>query len=68
MTTATEFAKGSKRATVSKDGERWVAWVGYADASEGTVPARWFKGYSTCSNSYKTEKAAVSACKKFLRE
>lgn len=61
-----EFSKGSKRASVQALNGKFVAWVGYADQSEGTIPARFFKGFSTCSNEYKTEKAAIAAIEKFL--
>lgn len=61
-----EFTKGSKRASVQVQNGEFVAWVGYADHIEGTIPARFFKGFSTCSNNYKTEAAAVKAVQKFL--
>ena len=66
MATIREFSKGSKRATIQKHHGEFIAWVGYADQCEGTIPARWFKGYSTCSNTYKSEAAAVKACEKFI--
>ena len=68
MKTIREFAKGSKRATVQQHNGEFVAWVGYADQLEGTIPARFFKGYSTCSNNYKTESAAVKACERFINK
>ncbi len=66
MTTRKEFSKGSKMASVSCHNGSWVAWCGYRDDVEGSIPARWFKGYSTCSNTYASEKAALKAVEKFL--
>jgi hypothetical protein len=62
-----EFSKGGKRASVELQNGRYVAWVGYdADGKGDTIPARFFKGFSTCSNEYKTEAAAVKAVERFL--
>lgn len=61
-----EFAKGSKIATVQVQNGEFVACVGFTDKLDGFIPARFFKGYSTCSNAYKSESAAVKACQKFL--
>lgn len=67
MTNATkEFSKGSKLATIEVQDGRFVVWAGYSDQIEGTIPARFFKGFSTCSNDYKTEAAAVKAVNNFL--
>lgn len=66
VSTAKEFSKGSKLATIQVQDGRFVVWAGYSDQSEGTIPARFFKGFSTCSNDYKTETAAIKAVNSFL--
>lgn len=68
MTTIREFSKGSKRATVQKHNDEFVAWVGFADSVEGAIPARFFKGFTTCSNSYRSESAAIKAVEKFFNK
>lgn len=65
-TAAKEFSKGSKRATINATRDGFEVWVGFADRNEGTVPARFFKGFSTCSQTFKREAAAVAAVNKFL--
>lgn len=68
MNAIKEFSKGSKRATINATSSGFEVWVGLADQNEGTVPARFFKGHSTCSQTFKRESAAVSAVAKFLGE
>ena len=61
---------GSKVAIIEKQGTRWNVYVGYKAGSdcpgEETVPARWFKGYSTCSQDFATEKTALARAHAFL--
>lgn len=66
MTTKTDFAQGSKMATIRQENGRFTVWVGYVDKNDGSVPARFFKGFTTCSNTYATEKAARKAVEGFL--
>lgn len=64
--TTQEFSKASKRATINAVNGGFEVWVGYSDSVEGTIPARFFKGFSTCSNEYKSHAAAIKAVNKFL--
>jgi len=66
MNVTKEFSKGSKRATISATSSGFEVWVGFADQNEGTIPARFFKGHSTCSQMFKREAAAVAAVSKFF--
>ena len=64
------LTKGSKVARIGKFNSRFTVYVGYKANNnclgEETVSARWFKGYSTCSADYGTEKAANKAAMKFI--
>lgn len=64
----TTLTNKSRMATVQIQNGKFVVWVGYADQNEGTIPARWFKGFTTCSNEYKSEKAALAAAQKFIQK
>ena len=65
MTTRT-YIHGSKRATITATAQGFEVWVGFADKNEVTIPARFFKQHSTCSQTYKRDSAAVSSVQKFF--
>lgn len=60
----------SRVAMISQHAGRWVVYVGYQGSKsipgEETIPARWFKGYTTCSADYATEKTALKKAQEFL--
>jgi hypothetical protein len=64
------LTKGSKLSRIGTLNGRFTVYVGHqtkdSTPGEETVPARWFKGFSTCSADYATEKAARKAAEKFL--
>lgn len=61
---------GSRIAKISKQHGRYNVYVGFAGGSsipgEETIPARFFKGNSTCSQTFATANNAVRAANKFL--
>lgn len=66
MTNVKEFSKGSKLVTIQRTSNGFEVWVGFVDQNEGSIPARFFKEFSTCSQTFKREAAAVAAINKFF--
>ena len=63
------MTRGSRVAKVSKINDTYtvyVAFQGTACPGEELIPARHFKGYSTCSQNFKTANNAIRAANKFL--
>lgn len=57
---------GSRLAILSPIMGGWTVWVGYESPNGDSCPARWFKGFTTCGNTYKTKTRAVKEAEKFL--
>lgn len=62
------MTKGGKRAKISPAGAGcYTVWVGYVAKDGGEDHAAlWFRGFRTCSATYKSLKAAVRAAERFL--
>jgi hypothetical protein len=67
-----EFQHGSRYAKVELTSQGWTVYVGYRSGSscpgEEILPARWFKGFSTCSATYKREAKAMKEAERFVNK